>query len=604
MTAEEAIPWQERLLPWRVPMALGGIAAFFALYGQLLLNTNLQNLKLFLAILEKAATVDQAEVVLPLVDQAVVSAMAQEETNLKVLVPLQYARDVLFSYQQRRPVEDAQLMLEQLVADETARRPALLLTLDGLVTSAQEVFHRAIVFPRQLLGGPSSSQLDPEQSLQMIRWERLGLLPEALGIYESLLKDYPDYRGRARLRLRLGYLYQQLRQFHEAERRYRRALRQARALMEIRVARQLLAGLQSSQAQARQATLLLERFKRIQDPLERHLAAYRLGCLLIQGYDFEQAADLLRFVRLAYPEGELVLPSLFKRAWCLSRMGRFREAFEGFQEIIQWDPSSPWATASRQQIGQLYQALGDQGAVIKTYDDLLGQATQDPALLTLIAAQAGSTALYDMKDARKSRDYFQKLTQFPASPVSTVESDLQDRQRVKVARALKEPQPLALESPATSWMETALPAIVEMFSNRANHLATFMESTGKQDLTHSFSEQEFRNFVLRRMQEKFPGQIEQFGLVIHPQGYLLSGTLRVGEVSCRVEARVFVQVVNERLHVELPEIRIWKMPVPEAIRSRLADRVNRAVDNLPLPVRVTRYDFQEGSVVIRAELPD
>jgi tetratricopeptide (TPR) repeat protein len=511
--------------------------------------------------LDAATGVGQAEAALLLVDQTLVSAMAQEELDLKAVATLQYAQGTLGSEERDRPVTDAQAMMATLAGERRVARRGALGVLDALATGIQQTVTRATLLPRQV--GPKK---DPEEISQ---------------------------------KLRQGYEHQQAQRFDEAQRLYREVLQETRDPKEATVARELLARLDQARQQRRSAEELERKAALLGSGPEMQRMQFELGSIWLQLYAMEKAAQAFRQAALADPEGEMALPSLFKEAWCLRYLGKFQEAFSVFQEIIQRAPKSSWATASRQQMAEAYKATGDFKKAMQTYEQLVAES-QDPALTALALAQAGSMALYDLKDNDKARALFEKVaTQFPASSASSIEKDISRLETMKAALTAGAARPLVPGAPVFGWIERTLPAFAQTFAER---LARYIESVRETKVTRKYTEKEFREHVLRRVQERFPGQIRAVSVAIRPEGYVGSCIAQLGPVSFPLEGRLEIHVVEERPHIAIPEMRIWRIPVPEGVRQQLAQRVNKTIDGLRLPLKVTQYDFGEGFVTITAEV--
>ena len=582
----------------RIPLAFLGVALFFTLYNRFIIDANLKNLKTSLSVLEPATGVGQAEAALILVDQTLVTAMAKEELDLRTVSTLQYVQGTLSNPQAERTVVDAQVMVNTVFQEQKSARTGVLGVLDQLGSGFQQTVTRAALLPRQIGAKKGSEEIDASRLAQANRWERLGLFAEAASAYEGLIRTYPNYKGRGSLKLRLGYVYQHNQSFDQSERLYQEVLQETRNPQETAVAKALLSQLDRARGLRRDADRLERKLAALGSGAERQRLQIQLGSLWLQLGMMDKAAESFRLAALADPEGGLVLPSLFKEAWCLKYLGRFKEALQTFQEIIRGDPESSWASAARNQMAEIYKATDDYPRAMQLYEENL-TLSNDPSSKDLTLTFAGCTALYDLKDPDKATAYFKQLeSKFPASPFSTVEEDMARLEAAKAMLAVGSAQSFTLGTPLFSWSERILPIFVQTFADR---LAKYMEVAGEKELSRKYTEEEFRKIVLRRVQERFPGQIQVNEMAIGPNGYTGSGSARVGFLTFALSGRIGIQVEKERPHVVIHEMRVWKIPVPELVRNRLAQRVNQMIDGLKLPLKVTQYDFKEGYVVIHVK---
>ncbi len=291
------------LLIFRIPCALFGVFLFFAVYNRFILNTNLQNLKTSLSILDAATGVGQAEAALLLVDQNLVDEMAKENSSEQSVVVLQYAQGVLASTQKQRPAVDAEVLMAILTDDAVENRSGLLKTMDRFVVGAQNGWRKITLVPRQAFSRTTSSQMDMAQLQEAVRLERLGALKEAAEIYEGLLSSYPKYSGRGLLKLRLGYVYQRSHNVGRAKRLFQEGMRESKEITNVEVAQQMLKALDDIRAKEGRAKKLQQRLAALPAGSERQQVAFELGSLFIQLYAFDKAAGFFFLGAVGHPPG-------------------------------------------------------------------------------------------------------------------------------------------------------------------------------------------------------------------------------------------------------------------------------------------------------------
>jgi tetratricopeptide (TPR) repeat protein len=264
--------------------------------------------------------------------------------------------------------------------------------------------------------------------------ERRGLATQALALYENLLRAYPDYAGRASLKLRAGLLLQKSGDLAGAERFYREALAKARDSQEAEIARKGLQGLRLARAHARKAAALEKTLVNLQAGPDRQKAAFKLGSEWIRSSDFNRAAHAFQEAFDSDPEGDLALPALFKQAWCLRTAGRLEESFSWFSEILRRAPGTEWSVSTLMQLAEIYRATGNLKASAELYERATSEKTKDAGLTALAYAQAGCAYEFDLKDPGKAQVFLRDLAKkFPASSYGSVGRSL-EQLRIKKSR--------------------------------------------------------------------------------------------------------------------------------------------------------------------------
>lgn len=610
----------------RIPAVLLGVLVFFGFYNRFVIDAKLQDLKTSLSVLDAAAGVGQAEAALLLVDQTLVDQMAQAELDLQAVARLQYAQGTLAQDNFSRPVEDAQLMVATLAEDRAAARPGLLKTLDGLALGAQKAFRQARLLPRRVLRGATSDVVNEELVREAARFERLGLFEKAAQNYETLIRQYPNYTGRPGLKLRLGSAYLRLQALDKAEQTFREAARESTVPQEIKAARRMLAEISEARGRLQEAETIEKQLVTLGSGPRRQEAAYRLGSIYIGLYDFRRAAETFRQAREAAPTGRLAAAALFKEGWALRNLGRFDEAFERFQKLQQQEPDGAFAAAAYHQMAEAYKATGDYEAAARSYEQII-EKTQDAAFTALTHAQAAATYRFDLKDETRAHIHFQEVARsFPASPLAGAERAIEKfrvrklgsaaagrpaaglgprrTQEAQITRAAGQtggppgPQQLAQGTPLMNWLENFLPVFVEVFTER---LARYMEVADVDEISRRFSEEEFNTLVVRRVRERFAGQVTDVQVKIREDGYIGSGEVKLGLLTFPVSARIGIAVENERPIVQIREVRVGQLSVPGPLRKILEARVNQSIKRSKYPLKIKEYELENGYAYISVE---
>ena len=605
------------LLIFRVPLTLLGIFLFFALYNRFLLDKNLQSLRTSFSVMDGASGVGQAEAALLLVDQTLTDQMAQEDFDLHGAVTLQFARGALASDHLDRPPDDAQVLVQILSEDKAADRPAVLASLDGMISSVQNATREAALLPRQALSKPLSPEIDTARLQEAAVLEKRGRFPEAVSLYEQVLREYPDYSGRASLKMRLGHLSQKMNDSGRARKLYQEALAEARDPKETEISRKLLDQLAGSDARTAQSKNLEKKLAGVGSGPDRQRIAFKLGSMLLSIPALDQAAKTFREAFLADPEGDLAAPALFKEAWCLSASGRVEDALSRFGDLLRQYPKTEWAAASYLQIAEIYRAAGDPAAAASACEHGAAAQTKDAALAAIAYAEAGCIYQFDLNDTGKAQVLFRDLAKrFPASSFSSIGRRLEEL-RIRKGR-LADPEgpgisaptgapPLprasgdmfAAGSPLINWLENFLPVFVSVFTDR---LSKYMQAVGETELARRFTDAEFGELVVREVQRRFPGQVTDVKTQIHPEGFIGSGNVHLALFSFSVETHIGIEVKNFRPHAILRALKVGKFSLPDSLLKLLETRINASIDRKNYPLKIREYKLNEGYAWISVEV--
>lgn len=594
-------PWQRRLrLIAQAAALLVPLIVFFAAYERVMVDTNLRRLRLALTVFQQAPDVSRAEAAMALVDQNLLYTVALTQPNPMELATLEYAKTVLTGDPQRS-VADAQAMVSDAVAQRLAARGGVMGTLDDLNDIVQGAVQRVAMMPRAVL---RRSRLSDEINLELLRQaladERLGEFAKAEQAYEQLLREFPAYRGRDDLLLRLGYLHHRRRAWASAQRRYRQVLETTTDPVSAGIARQLLDQLDKARQWAADADALRQRLAVETDPPARQEAAFNLGGLQMRLFEFDGAIGSFRLAAEAVPETPLAAQATFRRAWCLKYLGRYEEALALFEALQRPGADPTTATVSRIAAAAALHAVGQYGAAVELLGAAAGQA-QDQALASLLTAQAGAVALLDQRDAATAASHFRHVEEaYPASAASTLRDAIQQLQAIKQA-APSETARLAPAVPVLGWLETILPAAVETFARR---LAEIMAAAGEREHTRRLTEQDCRQYVIRRVQQRFPNQLRDVQVTITPDEFQGSAAVAVAELWFPVSGAAQIAVVAGRPHLRLTRLSVGHLPVPQVVLQLLSDRVNVAVDQAQLPLRVQQFTPAQGAVDVSVSLAE
>ncbi len=576
------------------------IVVFFTVYNRLVVDVNLRNLKLSLKVMGGAGAVGKAEAAMTLIDQNLLAAVALPDKEAADLTGLQYAKGVLSSNPDRM-VEDAQTIVSTMVAKQTAARGGILGTLDAFNDGIQASLQQLTVMPRRLLPGAKlSDAIDLTRLNQAAQHERSGQWAKAEALYQQLLREFPTYKGRGGLKMRLGYLYQRQRRFPEAERLYQEVARETRDPAELGVAQQSVEQLRQLQRASQQVAVQQRHLATITQPAQRQQAAYDLGVKQMQVFDMEAAIQSFQTAEAAAKGTPLAAQAKFRRAWCLKSLGRYEEAILLFDEVAKLVPSTKITAVAMAQIADAYRATGQYEAAAGALE-AAARASQDQAFSAMLTAQVGSVYLLDLNQPEKAEIYFRQVEQsFPASTVSAMKQTIQEFQAEKTATHAKGSH-AEVGLPVLGWLEKTTPTFVEVFEER---LAEYIRHVGEHQLSRRLTEQEFLRIVVKRVQERYAGQISDPHVSITPEGFEGSIVVHLGLLTFPVEGKVNILLVKERPHVEILRLAVGRVPVPGMLRQLLQSRVNDVVDRAKMPLRVMEFHQLSGAVDVRVLLAE
>ena len=149
-----------------------------------------------------------------------------------------------------------------------------------------------------------------------------------------------------------------------------------------------------------------------------------------------------------------------------------------------------------------------------------------------------------------------------------------------------------------NWLEGYLPIFVDVSMDR---LSKYMDTVRQKEISRKYSEREFQDLVLRRVQQRFPGQVAQIVLRIHADSIAGSGTVKLGGISFPVSMKLGIRLVQQKPFTEIREVKIGPLAVPQPLLKTLEKQVNATIERQKYPLRVKEYQLREGSVTISVE---
>ncbi len=147
-------------------------------------------------------------------------------------------------------------------------------------------------------------------------------------------------------------------------------------------------------------------------------------------------------------------------------------------------------------------------------------------------------------------------------------------------------------------LERFLPIFVEVFDEQ---LSRYMEVVGEEELTRRYTEKEFRESLLRRIQRQFPNQITEVSAKIHPEGFVGSGKVRLSSYLFPMQVHVGIVVQEERPHIVVQKIEIGGLVASGELMDYLETSVNQKIDRQMHFLKIKRFELYEGFALISVE---
>ena len=148
-------------------------------------------------------------------------------------------------------------------------------------------------------------------------------------------------------------------------------------------------------------------------------------------------------------------------------------------------------------------------------------------------------------------------------------------------------------------LELGLPMFVNAFEER---LARYMSVVNEKELTKLFTDDDFEVHILKRVQGEFPGALKEPKVKIRSDGFQGSLKMKLSEeMNARLAGRVGIQVVEDRPHVVLYDLKVDEKEVSPALLKSLEWSINTMIDGHEFPLKVKRFWMYEGSVMITVE---
>ena len=147
-------------------------------------------------------------------------------------------------------------------------------------------------------------------------------------------------------------------------------------------------------------------------------------------------------------------------------------------------------------------------------------------------------------------------------------------------------------------VELAIPMFLEAMDTR---LAQAMAAAGQRAATRIYSDEDLRTRLVSRAQSERAGALQQPIIRIRPDGLYGSTQLNLGRVRAKVQGRIAMKLVNQRLQVQLRELYLNGQSVPSELLKTIERETNQILAHREPLLDVKEFMAREGSIQISVE---
>jgi len=280
----------------KVFIVFGAVVAFFFTYNTFLLDRSLEELKFSLDMIAEAETVEDTESVRIVLEMLLSNKLALEEFDSSEVAALEYANNVMAknSEDTSREIQDAVISVKAIVEKKASARRRekgnVIAALDRMNSGVINVAERLRNLPATLTAKKETGEkIDTALLGQAKVHEDAWSLPEAKKIYETLIRDYPDYKEIKSIKLKLAYVCQKLGLYDRAERLYNEIAKRYINTSEAKTAEKLLVAVREMRRSAGEREAILEKLPAITDREELQDAYFKLGTISTHLSDIGEA---------------------------------------------------------------------------------------------------------------------------------------------------------------------------------------------------------------------------------------------------------------------------------------------------------------------------
>ncbi len=156
-----------------------------------------------------------------------------------------------------------------------------------------------------------------------------------------------------------------------------------------------------------------------------------------------------------------------------------------------------------------------------------------------------------------------------------------------------------LEGPTLFVLESAIPLIVDIFSQRMIRYLGILE---RRELSRHYSEQEMQRHIVKSLEWRMKGILAETTTHIRSDGFIVSGKINLGSRHLWLFAHVNVSVVDEKPYLSMVKLKLGKEEVPVEVLHRLEERINQSIIELRSPLRIKKFWLNDGWVFISVTL--
>ncbi|MBU1726121.1 MAG: tetratricopeptide repeat protein, partial [Candidatus Omnitrophica bacterium] len=424
---------------------------------------------------------------------------------------------------------------------------------------------------------------------------------KAKGAYEELIRQYPQYRGLGRVKLRLAECLQRLDQYNEAQKICKGVIWSDYGAVETEMAKRLIFDFKS-QAKLRQERKSLKKQLLSASPNMAGMIYFKLGEIEMNLSEYESAVENFKNCLKANPPKETAARAEFDMAWCLRQMREYGQGVEVLNNLAQANQGKDMAVGAMAQMANI---LYSRGQIKEAADLYLKLADDNPqsSLGSLLLYSSGSIYYFDLNDTKKATEIFTRLkNSYPVSMYSYSPFGL--KLVVSEGRAFRlSPTREALlkkyYNPIAGWIENSFPVVTRIVNTTINRMAQkLLGEKEEATFTRDYTEEEFYKFALEPFLSKRKGQIPSAGMKIKNKKIYGQADVNFGILKVNISGSSLLSCADNQFIFDLDSLKVGFVPMPKAVLSAISYSVNKALSEDNFPLQVKKVDVKEGAIAI------
>jgi len=593
---------------YKVLIVFGAAVAFFFTYNTFLLDRSLEELKFSLDMIAEAETVEDTESVKIVLEMLLSNKLALEEFDSSEVAALEYAHNVMAkgSEDTTREMQDAVISIKAIVEKKASIRRRekgnVIAALDRVNSGVINVTERLRNLPATLMAKEKTGkEIDTALLGQARVHEGAWSLSEAKEIYETLIKDYPDYREIKSIELKLAYVCQKLGLYDRAEGLYNEISRKYKNTKEAKTAKTLSGAVKELRKSAHEKDAILEKLSAITRKKELQGAYFKLGMINMRLLDLIEARKAFAKAVEINPSTAIAERAFFNIGWCHKTRGELDESIATFEDLIEKYPEAELVLDSRYQLANLFHHQGNTKEAISQYKKITEEYEDEEAGATAYF-YASSVYLYDEGDLKKPREEFFKMREKnPYMWIVKVGGDyseelsLGERDKSKRRRHKKKKSKGLLDDILSRGATGFIKVVLD---------TSRPEALGKKTpYSNQWTEKEMNNIVSTMLvKADLRDVVKSVHVDFKENEVYISGLLRIKGVSVSAKGNVKAEAFRGGIKYTVKgyEVRIGKiiLPIPRLIVNQITQRMGNKLTRKNLLLSVEKLKLRDNDLTI------